>query len=358
MTAHAISRPEPQWDKASMPLSGGSPVRPPRNRRQPSLTEIMSLSDWPRFVPESIGLLLVISLVRMALPSGSVGADSIPHPFWIPVLLMSSQYGIMGALFATLAATGVFFASELPVQSATQDFYAYAGMIAVQPCAWFAAALVLGSLRTLHIHHHDELQERFDQIGLAAEDLADGLEGAVHEIERLEQRIAADFTTLASFLHSLAKLELRDRRSLLVSIADVILYGVGATSFTIYLNDAHGMKPCLSVEDGSSVAPTAIASLPSCLLHEVNGEATRASGVAPGAALGAGRDHIAGTPYWAPIRLSTSVDTVGLVVCTRLQPSQDPVIAVRRLNEVCRVLAVLLSACPEAVVGTDQDGGT
>jgi hypothetical protein len=103
------------------------------------LIDIMSLSDWPRFVPEALGLLVVISLVRMAVPGGPAGLDSIPHPFWILVLLMSAQYGIMGALFATLSATGMFFANELPAQSAAQDFYAYAGIIAVQPCAWFAA---------------------------------------------------------------------------------------------------------------------------------------------------------------------------------------------------------------------------
>ena len=89
------------------------------------------------------------------------------------------------------------------MQSATQDFYAYAGIVAAQPCAWFGTALILGGLRTLHIHHQTELQERLDQTGLAAEDLADGLERAVSEIERLEQRIAGDSRTLASFLHSL-----------------------------------------------------------------------------------------------------------------------------------------------------------
>jgi hypothetical protein len=350
-----VLRPEPPWQKASRLVSDGSPVRRPGNR-QPSLTEIMSLSDWPRFVPESLGLLVVISLVRMALPGGPAGLESMPHPFWIPVLLMSAQYGIMGALFATMAATGVFFANELPPQSAAQDFYAYAGMIAVQPCAWFAAALVLGGLRTLHIHHHGELQERLDQTRLAAEDLADGLERAVSETEQLEQRIAADSSTLASFLHSLAKLELRDRRALVASIADVIRYGVGATSFTIYLKGAHGMEPCLGIEDGVGVAPTAIAPLPSYLTQEIIGEAPGAAsdavtGTAPG------RDRV-GTLHWAPIRRSGSAETVGLVVCTRLQPSRDPVIAVRRLNEVCCVLAVLLSACPKAVAGADQDGET
>jgi hypothetical protein len=293
----------------------------------------------------------------MAVPGGPVGLDSMPHPFWIPVLLMSAQYGIMGALFATLAATGMFFASELPAQSAAQDFYAYAGMIAVQPCTWFAAALVLGGLRTLHIHHHGELQEHLAQTSLAAVDLADGLERAVSETERLEQCIAADSTTLASFLHSLAKLELRDQRSVVASIADVIRYGVGATSFSIYLKAEHAMEPYLGIENGSRMAPTAIAPLPSCLLRAMFGEAPHApSDAVTGASGGPGRDRGTGLLHWAPIRLSDSAETVGLVVCTRLQPSQDPVIAVRRLNEVCRVLAVLLSACPKAVSGADQDG--
>jgi hypothetical protein len=118
------------------------------------------------------------------------------------------------------------------------------------------------------------------------------------------------------------------------------------------------MQPRLGIEDGSSVALTAIAALPSCVFHEISGETTgSASDAATCAVAGAGPDRIASTLHWAPIRLSTSAETVGLVVCTRLQPSQDPVIAVRRLNEVCRVLAVLLSACPESVAGEDRDGG-
>src|SRR4051794_9088420 len=109
MSAGGMLQPEPSWQKASRLVSDGSLVRRPGKLLQPPLTEIMSLSDWPRFVPESLGLLVVISLVRMAMPGGPAGLENMPHPFWIPVLLMSAQYGIMGALFATTAATGVFF---------------------------------------------------------------------------------------------------------------------------------------------------------------------------------------------------------------------------------------------------------
>jgi hypothetical protein len=327
---------------------GGSPIRRSYQARERSLTEMMSLSDWHRFVPESLGLLVVIMFVRTQLSGGPTGLGSMPHAFWVPVLLMSGQYGIMGGLFATLSATAAFFMGGLPAQSATQDFYAYAGIVAAQPCAWFGTALLLGGLRTLHIHHQTDLQERLEQTGQAADDLADGLECAVHQIERLEHRIATDSSTLASFVHSLAKLELSDRRSLLASIADVIRYGVGATSFAIYLKGAHGLEPYLGVEDGARVAATAITPLAPAQLHAIGGAGEDTAPAVNGD----------GLARWAPIRLAGAAKLVGVVVCTRLQPSQDPAIAMRRLNEVCRVLAVLLSACPWTAAETCRDDGT
>ncbi|HET7880246.1 MAG TPA: hypothetical protein VFL55_05120, partial [Acetobacteraceae bacterium] len=98
---------------------------------------MMSLSDWRWFVPESIGLVLIIVLIRTQMPGDLVDGRALPHPLWIPVLLMSGQYGIMGGLFATLMATAAFFLGGLPLQTADQDFYAYAAVVATQPCAWF-----------------------------------------------------------------------------------------------------------------------------------------------------------------------------------------------------------------------------
>jgi hypothetical protein len=312
----------------------------PRDR---SLIEILSLTDARQFVPESLGLLALIWLVRTWLMDGSAGPSAMPHPFWIPVLLMSGQYGIMGGLFAALAATAVFFVGGLPAQSATQDFYDYAGMVAAQPCAWFGTALVLGSLRTSHMQHQGELQEQLEQTGLMAEEMSDGLERAIGEIERLEHRIATDHTTLAALLHGLAKLKVGDRRSLVASIADVIRFGVGATSFAVYLNGRRGLEPCVGIVDGVSVAPTAIPPLPAGPRPDSD---RRAEGGPPTA----DEDGITPMPLWAPIRqVDVDIEPAGVVVCTRLHPSQDPAIAHRRLHEICRVLAVLLAACPAPV---------
>jgi hypothetical protein len=338
MTAIGSLKPQPLLEKATWLVPGRHAQRAPAPRER-SLTEILSLTDAWKFVPESLGLLALILLAQTWLMDGGVGASGMPHPFWIPVLLMSGQYGIMGGLFATLAATAAFFIGELPTHSATQDFYDYAGIVAVQPCAWFGTALVLGGLRTLHIHHHVDLQERFEQTGLIAEDMADGLERAVSEVEHLEQRIATDTNTLAALLHSLARLDVSDRRSVVGSIVDVIRFGVGATSFAVYLAGPRGLEPCVGIEDGISVNPAAIPPLP-INLHR---DTTR--GVIPPIA----DDHdVTRMPIWARIR-STDVEAAGVVVCTRLNPSHDPATAHRRLNEICHVLAALLAVCPTSV---------
>jgi hypothetical protein len=332
-------RPGSPRKEARASVSGGSPIQRFQLANERSLAEILSISDWRGFVPESIVLLAVIWFVQSTVLGVPTAPGVMPHPFWIPVLLMSSQYGVMGGLFATIAATALFFISGLPLQSATQDFYAYAGVVAGQPCAWFGSALVLGGLRSLHILHHTELQEQLDKTLVASEDLADGLERAVSEIERLERRIAVNASTLTSFLHGLGKFELNDRSSQVASIADLVRHGVGATSFVIYLEGARGLEPIVGVENDFPLPQSAISPLEPALLDEIRGRTpsrpvtTASDGAIP-----------AHTPRWEPIRRAGSTEPVGVVVCHRLQPSLDPAIAARRLGDVCRVLAVLLSA--------------
>jgi hypothetical protein len=347
VTENGEIRPNPRLEKAS--IAATSRLQRTYSSRERSLTEMMSLSDWYRFIPEALGLLLLIALARMLLPVGITDVSTLPHPYWIPVLLMSAQYGIMGGLFATLASTSAFFINGLPPQTAAQDFYAYAGVVAAQPCAWFGTALVLGGLRTLHMHQQTGQRDRLDKTTLVAEDLADGLERAREEIDRLEQRIATDHSTLASFLHSLANIDLSDRQSLLGSISDAICFGVGATSFVVFLQGAHGLEPCFAVEDGLRLNPTAMPRPQLSLLRQIHDAA--ADTVCNADTLQIGR-----LPIWGRIRQAQTGEAMGVVVCSRLLPSQEPASAARRLDEVCRVLAVLLPACAEATFEA-CDGG-
>jgi hypothetical protein len=327
----------PLSEKPARPATVGKARRVPGPRER-SLTELLSLTDAWKFVPESVGLIALIWLARILLMDGPGGLSDMSHLFWIPVLLMSCQYGIMGGLFATLAATTAFFIDGLPPRYLAQDFYDYAGIVAAQPCAWFGTALVLGGLRTLHMHHQSELQDRFDQTVAMAEEMANGLERTIREIESLEHRIATDHGTLAALLHSLSKLKVGDRRSLVASFSDVIHLVVGATTFAVYLNGQRGLEPCVGIVDGVSVAPAAIPPLPADPRPAWDSPIEGGSPTTDG-------DGITCMPLWASIR-QADFEPAGVVVCTRLHPSQAPAIASRRLNEVCRVLAVLLTACP------------
>jgi len=339
MTATAPSRSEPLLENVVPSDNQADRMQRSRTVRDRSLAAMMSLSDGRRFVLESLGLILVISLAGPLIPGSLAPVAMPPRGLWIPVVLMSCQYGIMGGLFATLAATAAVFLNGLPPQSAAQDFYAYAGMVAAQPCAWFGAALLLGGLRTLHIHHYAELRDQLEHTALMAEDFADGLTRAAGEIERLEHRIATDTGSLAGFLHGFAKIDLRDRESLLASVADVIRYGVGASSFRIYLQSRHVLVPCFGLDDGTRLPAAAISSMPPLLTEDRGGEV--ADRIANAIA-----SHVRNALVWAPLPSAVEREPIGIVICTRLLPSRDPVRAGQRLVEVCRILAVLLAVCP------------
>jgi hypothetical protein len=313
--------------------------------RQPSLLELMSLTDWRRFVPETLGLLLAIALIRGMMDESLPGASSMPHAFWIPVLLMAAHYGIMGGLFAACSTGLLFFTTELPAQSALQDFYEYAALAAAQPCTWFAAALGLGGLRTLHIHHKVRLENQLEEIKATAEELAEQVTEAVREMALLEQRIAADTTTATALLDAFAEVDLSSRQTLLASLADIFRHGAGVDSFSVYLRDGDEFEPCFGIEEGAPIPHAALASLP-----RLPSGPFRRSG-ADKVAAGKAPPYL---PLQVPILMPKATEPIGFVVCNRIVPDQIPIIAARRLNEVCRVLAKLLVVCPEAVPGTSE----
>lgn len=251
-----------------------------------------------------------------------------PNPLWIPVVLMSAQYGIMGGLFATLGATAAFFARAWPVQSGMQDFYEFAAVIAAQPCAWFATALVVGGLRTLHLHHELRLAEHAAQSRLAAEELAEGLQEAVAEIDRLELRIAADVSTCESLVESLATLDVTNPLAMIISSANFVRNSVGANYIAVYVRGEHGFEPGVALDGGIPIAPPAIPQLNVSMLERDRHKP----------------DHE--TRYqWGAVWPEGEPKPLGVIVCDRLRGAEMTETAIRRLQQICRVLESLASKC-------------
>jgi hypothetical protein len=310
-------------------------------RAEPGLLTILSLSNWRSLILETLALLALMAALRHWF-FGIIQIPGMPHPYWLPVLLASSHYGVTGGMIATAAASAVYL-FELSPQSAAQDFYAYAQMAAVQPTAWLATALVLGGLRSLHIYRTAELAESLAACRRCASDLADGLDRATVEIAALERRIAVDTSSVAALSRSFSNIDLSNRRAAAASFGELFRVGAGATTFAIYLKDSDGYVPAFVVEDDAIRSTKSIESLDPTAIDTVTNENARCGAMAkPGPAHPVTGRHVFLIP---PSDVST--EPLAAIVCQRLCPSQDERQFRRRTDELSRAFATILSACPD-----------
>lgn len=115
--------------------------------------------------------------------------DLSPHPFWIPVLLVSLQYGTVSGFIAAAVAIALTQFAGVPEQDIGENLFTYFLRVWGQPILWIGVALLVGQFRMrqlaakLELRHHNEvlLRQRDDLARHSAE-----LRGRV---ERLEQEL-------------------------------------------------------------------------------------------------------------------------------------------------------------------------
>ena len=309
---------------------------------------MLSLSGWRKLVLETLALLVLMAALRHGV-FGINQVTGMPHPYWFPVLLASSQYGVSGGTIAAVAA-GVAYLFELSPQSAAQDFYAYAAAAAVQPAAWLATALILGGLRSLHIYQTAELAERLAACERCASDLADGFARATAEVAALERRIASETRSVAALSRSLSKVDLSDRWAATVSFGEVFRVGAGATTFTIYLKNSDGYVPAFAIEDDAIRPTQSIKPLQPATIDALTHENTRC-----GSLWKTGPSE-PGTTCRAILIPPSGVapGPLAVIVCRGPLPSQDAIQFDRRSNELSCAFATILSVCPERPSGACQ----
>ena len=306
-----------------------------RRARLPS--RLISLTGWRRQILETFVFLAMIAVFQRQW-SGVEEIPGLPHPYWLPVLLASCQYGVRGGMVATVAASVVYWFG-LPPPSAAQDFYTYAGTVAVHPSAWLATALVVGGLRNLHMHQYAELADELAASGLRASDLGDALERATAEINALERRIASDMSSLAALSRSLSLIDLSDRRAAAMSCGELFRIGSGARTFTVYLKDRDGYVPVWAVENDTPHPIKSIAPLPLTAIESMMNESANRIAEVRGTESAAGRYVVSVPPS------DVGAKPLAVIVCES-QNSQDLRWFYRRADELGRAFAAILYACP------------
>lgn len=304
---------------------------------EPELLEVLSLAGWPRLLLETLLFLALISILQHWFV-GFTAVPGIPHPFWLPVLLASSQYGVSGGMIAATAASIVYYFDFSP-QSGSQDFYAYTAAIAIQPAAWMATALVIGGLRNLHIHQAAEIASQFAVCRRRANILAEGLEQAAAEIGALEGCIATNRSSLARCSRILSKIDLSNRSAAAASLGELFGVVAGATTFTIYLRRNHQYVPVWAIEDDVVRSTKALKPL-----HSVSIRATQSTGCGEAAEVGTGEPRMQCTFVLVP-PADAGTKPLAVIACYALHPSQDASQFRRRADELSRAFAAILSAC-------------
>ncbi|GJD52653.1 hypothetical protein OPKNFCMD_5419 [Methylobacterium crusticola] len=197
--------------------------------------ESASPGGWYRYVLESVALVGLLVCIDHVFFDGNRFASITPRPFWIPVLLMSVQYGLAGGVFAAFASTLALYSGALPSQVATQDYYAYSRLIVAEPMSWLACALVLGGMSSLQLAHAAEVRRQRDDAQAAAEDLGHGLQQALADLGYLELQIAAETRTAGAIARAFASLDPAGPERLAASFAEFARLIVGSRDLTVYV---------------------------------------------------------------------------------------------------------------------------
>ncbi|HEY1365239.1 MAG TPA: hypothetical protein VGF60_23550, partial [Xanthobacteraceae bacterium] len=184
-----------------------------------------------------------------------LAGGSYPNPLWLPVIVLSLQYGLAGGVASAIIATGIQFADGFPPALMSEDLYVYIGRLAVEPVAWCCVALLVGHIRSRQIANSAELEAELAERNrecLAVADLCTDLRG---RIEMLERRIAADarasgidVAEAVTELHRATWSNLPGRLTRFVSLM------TGAEDFSVYLLRGDTLEIAFQPEDEHRLA--------------------------------------------------------------------------------------------------------
>lgn len=147
-----------------------------------------SRSGWKRATFDA-GLIFAVLLAAELLRPGSLdAAQTWPHPFWIPVIYLTVQYGSQAGVAAAAIATALLLFVVQPERSSIHDLYEHNLSLLLEPALWLASALTLGQITDRRHRERKELEQRLEfsiaQRNRVAEHACE-LQERVSEIERV-----------------------------------------------------------------------------------------------------------------------------------------------------------------------------
>ena len=202
--------------------TAGLPVLPP-------LTAMMEIAI----------LVVLPGLCDLLLPAFPSLNEMQPHFFWLPVLLLTLQYGSASGLLA--AGTAIILASLLgwPEQEIGENHFSYLLRIWLQPVLWLATAVILGQLRLRQIERKQTLGRAVAELTSQRHALAEHAQSLRERCDRLERIVAVQRRPDArELLAALGRIGAGDAAQSAGAMAEVLNLGFGQAAISVFALDA------------------------------------------------------------------------------------------------------------------------
>jgi len=172
------------------------------------------------------------------------------HPFWVPVLLVSVQYGTNSGLFAAGAAAVALLAGNVPPQPISLDRFAWLFELSRLPILWFVSAIVLGELRTRQIRERAGLRRQLAE-ATEREEILTGAYKKVSEIKQtLERRVVSELKSAVGMYEAARAIEKLNPSEVLMGISRLVRSVMNPERFSAYLLNNGRLE--LAVKEGWS----------------------------------------------------------------------------------------------------------
>ncbi len=183
-----------------------------------------------------IGLLLGLTLaVDRVFFDGTRFRSLALHPFWIPVLLLSAQYGTNTGLLAAIASTIALLAGNLPPQGLLEDRFTWLFETTRVPMLWFLASVVLGELRTRQLREADKIRGDLGEARRRENVLVDAYKRLETAKEALETRVAGQLRTALALYEAARGIEKLEPSEVLPGVSTLVRSVMNPERFSLYL---------------------------------------------------------------------------------------------------------------------------
>lgn len=161
--------------------------------------------------------------------------DSYLHPYWIVLLLIVIQYGLVEALACAILASGFYLIfSSVPKQGITETLYEYFTHVTMLPIMWLVVAAITGGIRQRQINVKNNLANELSAALGREKAIADQYSLLKAAKEHLERRIAEEQASLASLTHIAEAFESFDEGTIYEGFRKMIAMVIRPDKFSFF----------------------------------------------------------------------------------------------------------------------------